>query len=130
MLRLAVLVGRRTAVAAVLLLVVVPWLQARTTALAARPGPPLVVTGDVQGLVPGRAGRLVLTIRNDGAQPALVRRLTAVSEEQVAGCALAVEPWSGRLAVAGGAEASQALVVRVSGPRCEGRTWRLAYAVA
>lgn len=127
----SVLVGflRRTTIGVAVIAVGVPLCQNQVLTLAQtrEEGPALSVTGDVADLSPGRVGRLVLTVHNDGDVQAVVRRLTTTVRAQAPGCTIVVRPWTGRLDVAAGGAASQAVAVHVSGSRCSAASWTLDY---
>ncbi|MGB8651000.1 MAG: hypothetical protein WCD35_10105 [Mycobacteriales bacterium] len=118
---------RRTAGGVAVIAVGVPWLQGQVPVLTARKGPELSVSGDVTQLSPGHAGRLVLTVRNDGDAAAVVRRLSTRIPEPVAGCRLVVAPWTGEVTVPPGGNVQRAVTVTASGPGCRGASWRLEY---
>lgn len=93
---------------------------------------PLVISGNLTGMVPGVAGSLVLTVRNDGSEPAMVSGLTARVTAAPAGCpagALGIGTWQGELAVPahGAAKAVLPAVLGSSAAGCKGATWSLAY---
>ena len=58
-------------------------------AQATTAGPRLSVSGDVTGLVAGRPGRLLLTVRNDGEATVVVHRLATSVRSVVPGWQLA-----------------------------------------
>ena len=126
-----VLVGflRRTTIGVAVIAVAVPLCQNRVLALAQTrtEGPALSVTGDVAELSPGRVGRLVLTVHNDGDALAVVHRLATSVRAQVPGCTIVVPPWTGTLDVAAGGTVTQAVAVHVSGSRCSAARWTLDY---
>jgi hypothetical protein len=98
----------------------------------AQASPSLTITGDIDGLVPGRPGELVLTLHNADASAAVVRGLSAAVTTGSAGCpasALAIEPWRGRVVVPAHDTATVPLAVRLSAPAgtCGGATWTLTY---
>lgn len=97
---------------------------------AVGPPPPVTIRGDVEGLRPGAAGRLLLTLTSpaDAVVTSLSVRVTGVTPGCAAG-ALTVEPWTGRLVVPAGRSVAQPLVVRVADVAgCDGARWQLAYA--
>src|SRR4051794_32497253 len=64
----------------------------------------LRITGDISGLAPGTPARLTLTLHNPAATTASVSHLTTQVTGGTGPCqaaALQVEPWSGRLGIAG-----------------------------
>lgn len=117
----------KTVGGAVLLVVGVPIVQGQQMSLSTSVGPALRVSGDIARLSPGTPGHLVLTVANDGGADAVVAHLSAVPAQAVAGCAITIEPWVGRLAVPARGTATQALTVTVSGAHCSGAKWRLDY---
>jgi hypothetical protein len=112
----------------VLIAVAVPMLQQqlRLTSVVER-RPVLSVTGDVSGLLPGRPGRLVLTVHNGGTSAAVVHRLTTSVRSQAPGCTLTVGTWGGSLTVPAGGAVSRAVVVQAAGARCASAAWDLDY---
>lgn len=93
---------------------------------------PLVLSGDIAGLVPGAPASLVLTVRNPGSEPALVSALAARIAAAPGGCpadALDIGAWRGRLAVPahGSASATLPVVLSSAHPACSGASWSLEY---
>ncbi|MEO6204049.1 MAG: hypothetical protein ABIO67_01505 [Mycobacteriales bacterium] len=123
---------RRTAVGAVLICLGVPLLQNQVinVAQAQRSGPVLSVAGDVTGLEPGKPGRLVFTVRNDGDAAAAIQRMTTAVITTAVGCSLSVDTWTGSLEVPAGGQVRGEVTVRIRGARCDGAQWDLDYKVS
>lgn len=106
-------------------------------ARAAGGGPELRVSGSVQGLAPGSAGALVLTVTSPSDEPQALRSLavqvTGTSDPACPAAALQVTAWQGQATVSAAAPVVQPLtaVLAADAPAaCAGATWRLAYRAA
>lgn len=115
-----------------LIVVGVPMLQNQVVSLsqANDSGPVLTVTGNVTGLQPGHAGRLLLTVHNSGDAAAVIRHVWTEVATTPKGCTLTVRPWSGTADIAAGGSVDEAVAVLAVGPHCSGASWSLRYTVS
>lgn len=103
--------------------------------VALQSSPQLTISGAIDGLRPGVAAGLTLTLRNGSDAPVTVRTVRVRVTSAPAGCpagALAPGSWRGALVVPAHSAAEVLVPVTLDDPggRCTGATWRLAYTSA